>query len=35
MGPNILLADFAAAVNRVRLDNNGTHVVDYVPTAER
>ena len=31
----ILLADFAAAVDRVQLDNNGDYVADYVPTTER
>lgn len=30
----ILLADFAAAVERVELDNNGVYVTDYVPTTE-
>lgn len=28
----ILLADFATAVDRVRFDNNGTLISDYVPT---
>lgn len=30
----ILMADFAAAVTRVQLDNNGVYVTDYVPTSE-
>jgi hypothetical protein len=30
----ILMADFAAAVERVQLDNNGVYVTDYVPTSE-
>jgi hypothetical protein len=30
----ILMADFAAAVERVELDNNGVYVTDYVPTTE-
>jgi hypothetical protein len=34
-GTYILMADFAAAVERVRLDNNGTYVADYVPTTEQ
>jgi hypothetical protein len=30
----VLLADFAAAVNRIRYDNNGAYAADYVPTSE-
>jgi hypothetical protein len=30
----ILMADFAAAVERVELDNNAVYVADYVPTTE-
>jgi hypothetical protein len=33
-GTYILLADFAAAVERVELDNNGVYVADYIPTTE-